>query len=257
MRAEEFHAAIGANGELFDTWVNFNHTSGPHNVDQHGIGILPLHRRGGGSYAGTDPSVEGLNRGQGGSPGRYRTVSIDPRQRGWGGITLGDGSLRVNPVGPAAIAHELSHTCTVYHHGDLDPENSAVWQRIGSDIVESGQVIEVRDEDNTPSALVFSSNNTMKRYIGKLHGQHSGDDNCFMRYYISQAYRSTTNGAIRYLPDADEICGLAMCSSATGTGVNSSNHRPQARYGDAFAGRGNCKGQVCVSDAYEGQHNKE
>jgi hypothetical protein len=256
MRAEEFHADIGANGELFDTWVNFNRTTGPHKVNQHGIGIIPLRQRGAGSYSGTDPSKPGLNRGEGGSPGRYRTISIDPIQRGWPSVTNPDGSLGAIPRGPAVIAHELSHTCTVWHHGDLDPEHGVEWKRNGADILEFGAAIEVRDEDNTASALLFPTNNIVKKYIGVLHGEHSGAEDCFMRYYISQAYRSTTNTQIRYLPDADEITGLAMCTSASGTGVNLSTHRPQARYGDASAGRGNCKGQVCVNDAYEGQHDR-
>src|SRR5205085_5592310 len=72
MRPEEFHAALGANGELFDTLVNFNHSGDtPHRVDQHGIAILEKPSSDGTSYAGPNPDID--NRGQGGTPGRYLT----------------------------------------------------------------------------------------------------------------------------------------------------------------------------------------
>ena len=41
-----------------------------------------------------------------------------------------------------------------------------------------------------------------------------------------------------------------LCTSGAGTGVNDASHKPQPRYGDAAAGRGNCRDQIRVSDKY-------
>jgi hypothetical protein len=252
MLAEEFHAALGANGELFDTLVNFNHSNGPHTIDQHGIAIIRSPTAKGRSYAGTDPKIE--NRGQGGTPGHYLTVTIDPASSGWKRVDTGNGHSQIRPVGAADIAHELSHTCAVWHHGDSDGD-PVLWQIINSEVFEYGLQIEPRRENNTLMAIVFQEGSSSAALvIGAPQGQHSGDDNCYMRYYTSEAYRSAVNNKVRYL--VDEAPGLALCNSSKGSGVNAAGRSPQSRYGDAAANRGNCKAQLCVSDVYDGKHQR-
>lgn len=95
-------------------------------------------------------------------------------------------------------------------------------------------------------------------YVGLQHGQHSGNDQCVMRYFFANAYRSIADSSLYYATKAGtESVGSSLCSSPTGTGVNAATHQPQSRYGDAAAeadpssiGRGSCQKWICVSDAY-------
>ena len=84
--------------------------------------------------------------------------------------------------------------------------------------------------------------------IGAPQGEHSGNADCVMRYFNAHAYRPQ-DLRVRY--EVDEVKGIILCTSATGTGVNDADRgTPQPRYGDAASGRGNCKGQICVNDRY-------
>jgi hypothetical protein len=88
-------------------------------------------------------------------------------------------------------------------------------------------------------------------YIGRAQAQHSGDDRCVMRYFFANAYPSKTDSSIYYVSQAGtEPIGNGLCISPTGTGINSSSHKPQSRYSDARSGRGNCQSWVCVNDKY-------
>jgi hypothetical protein len=95
-------------------------------------------------------------------------------------------------------------------------------------------------------------------YVGIQHGQHSGNDQCVMRYFFAIAYQSITDGSVYYTTKSGtEPVGSSVCPSPTGTGVNATTHQPQSRYGDAAAeadpssiGRGSCRKWICVSDAY-------
>jgi hypothetical protein len=249
-RAEEFNAPLGAKGELFDTFINFNHSNGPHIIDQHGIAILLMPSSRGGSYAGSDPSLVESAGGAGGTPARYRTVSIDPGQLGWNSVNGGDGTMVRSPSGTSTVAHELSHTCAVWHHGP--PDNPPVkWRLIDANISENGLVINPRNERGGPGVVVFLGNTgEVSIPIGDRNGVHSGAGDCYMRYDMSRAYRSTSDNHVRYL--AGEVAGSKLCASPAGTGVNGPGHSPQSRYGDAAPNRGNCKSQVCVSDVYNG-----
>jgi len=42
---------------------------------------------------------------------------------------------------------------------------------------------------------------------------------------------------------------MEICRAGTGTGINAASHRPQARYGSAAAGEGNCFAEICPNDA--------
>jgi len=90
--------------------------------------------------------------------------------------------------------------------------------------------------------------------VGAEHGQHSGNEQCPMRYTYAMVYKA--RGALArgdetyYLvPQKSEDIGVVICESDKGTGVNGPNHKPQSRYGDATFGVGKCKKQICVNDA--------
>jgi hypothetical protein len=93
--------------------------------------------------------------------------------------------------------------------------------------------------------------------IGAAHGQHSGVEDCLMRYWIAWAYPSDSDPQVRYLSPG-EIRGTILCNTTAGTGINAPGHRPQSRYSSAATpanggpnvadNRGDCKHQLRVND---------
>ena len=87
----------------------------------------------------------------------------------------------------------------------------------------------------------------------KLHGQFSGDRECYMRYDAAEAYIPNGFSNVRYFR-VEEITGQHLTDTVTGTEVNDANHStglgPLSRYGDADTAhqRGNCLSQVNVND---------
>lgn len=86
--------------------------------------------------------------------------------------------------------------------------------------------------------------------VGAEHGQHSGNQDCIMRYHFATFYPMTggRNGYYR-IAAGDERLGFGLCTSSTGTGVNDPGRQPQSRHGSAADGGGNCAGQICPNDA--------
>jgi len=102
--------------------------------------------------------------------------------------------------------------------------------------------------------------------LGIESGQHSGGEQCPMRYLAAHVYRA--KGLVK-TPRGKQATGRetyywfastwsresrdapwALCESPVGTGYNSQTRDdPQPRFGDAAQGRGNCMAQLCVSDA--------
>jgi hypothetical protein len=88
------------------------------------------------------------------------------------------------------------------------------------------------------------------RELGSKHGQHSGVEDCLMRYDIANTYVHKDRADGRYTIRGSETVGTALCGQATGTGVNQPERStPQPRYFDAAGSRGNCRVQVVVNDA--------
>jgi hypothetical protein len=84
--------------------------------------------------------------------------------------------------------------------------------------------------------------------VGKAGDEHSGDDQCVMRYYMASVYAARGHPELfYYVPDGTEPAGLKLCTSREGTGINGERF-PQPRYGDATLG--NCEHHICVNDAF-------
>jgi hypothetical protein len=87
--------------------------------------------------------------------------------------------------------------------------------------------------------------------VGVDHGEHSGAEDCLMRYYFAKYYESkkpATIGNKQYylIGDGTEHTGLQICHDKIGTGVNAPGHKPQSRYGDAA--NGDCFTSICPND---------
>jgi hypothetical protein len=168
----------------------------------------------------------------------------------------------------AEIAHELLHACNVKHHGESDLEE-VVWSWSAHTYVRERKVDVVVLGEDGKEALKRDKPGTMTVWLGKKHGQHSGDDSCLMRYHKKWiAFEAPASFGesgkvilptedehpVRYLTDGGPV-GLRLCRSAMGTGVNAYDHKVTTalgvqkdwpRWGDASVG--DCWGQIKVSD---------
>jgi len=86
--------------------------------------------------------------------------------------------------------------------------------------------------------------------VGVAHGEHSGDQDCVMRYYFAKFYPiAGRKDALYVATPGSERIGIGICRAPTGTGINAAGHRPQSRYGNAASGEGDCFSQICPNDA--------
>ena len=232
--------------------INSNHRSAPHRVDQHGVIIRDA------TFEGYAEAVGGPgNPGTPGTPGMFEYVGLPSKLP-----TLPTASAAVS-YASATVAHELFHTVNVWHHGETD--KSVVWRLDDSGVlieveignsgaeINAGRPISVQNEadGSLTEGLRASLPNggRMPRNLGANRGQHSGVENCVMRYDTADAYVMKTFVGFRYTFYPDEVPGAGLCDSAAGTNVNASSRQPQSRYGDAAAERGDCKHQIVVNDA--------
>jgi len=220
-----------------DRVINKNNKQGSHIVDQHGV-IIEL-----------DRSLVSLYKAFGG-PGNPKMISHI-------GIPTDAGSVEAG-YEAVNVAHELMHTVNTWHHGESDYE--VVWwaspdgklREITTTSPAIGNEIRVLNEDGTDATADVIINitglvNGSLTWIGTKNGQHSGFENCVMRYDNSRTYIADADATIRY--KVREPVGHASCSNPAGTGVNEPGRRPQSRYKEAAAGRGDCQHQLLVTDA--------
>jgi len=210
-----------------------------------------------------DPKIryaEGV--GKTGGPKKVLMGSgFDPGPGGW---NTAWGKRIITDDYAATVAHEILHCLRVSHHGNTDPGRKWWIKDMGDrgqlvvreydmlgdnqdEVAKAGHVIRVLTENGRelrPDSPELSL--PTYHYVGAANGQHSGHEDCLMRYKCADVYVSPSDGDMRYLA-GDEITGIGLCKDAHGTGVNDPGRKPRSRYGDASAG--NCFEQPCVNDS--------
>ncbi len=162
----------------------------------------------------------------------------------------------------STVAHELGHCVNLWHHGDDDRQ--VVWAVVDGKLYEgnNGQVAEilVRNEEGDDCTDVIMAealamqakagpDNRLKYQMGVDQGQHSGADECIMRYDNAQTFIYRTLKQYRFI-NFDEPVGKALCTANAGTGVNDKDRvTMQPRYGPALKRRGDCVHQILVNDS--------
>jgi hypothetical protein len=222
--------------------MNFNHLNAPHLVDQHGLWIKPTNV--GYSFASSL-----------GPPKNVDSVNISIGAEGFRTIMRGTRKEITNDLN-STVAHELGHAVHIRHHGDGDKVRSWDYEiafnmvngTFDIDFTENSQgVIYPKWENDNP----FTENLMGNLYVAVWGGQHSGLDDCIMRYDCAEAYIPLTGTTgTRYVVRGDERIGLTLCDQKEDVpgGVNDLSRKPRSRYGSAV--RGNCKSQICVNDKY-------
>jgi len=231
--------------------INRNHAEGPHLVDQHGV--LVGQRK-------TDGTCEAI--GGPGTPKDIVEVVIDPQVPllTWAGV--GPGMQPYNQFAPT-VAHELLHCCNVWHHGDSDGK---VWWHCETEpdgrvfVYEYKDKADVGDRGKGVKLWVWDEDggyldphywdDAKRVWLGTKGGQHSGCEDCAMRYDCAEAYVKGIGQRYYLQPGDQEKPGQRLCISAEGTGVNDKGRRPQSRYGDAAKDRGDCVDHIRVKDPY-------
>jgi hypothetical protein len=212
--------------------INPNHGQGAHIVDQHGIVINPFATSTGYAIAVGGP----------GTPKSVTMVNVPPFPP--------DASASDVSYMASSLAHELFHACNVYHHGDLDYPSVSWMRMLSGAVIENGTTpVTLLDELGGDASVHLPELTATTVNLGLMNDQHSGDDNCVMRYDNAHGYKPEAGPVdVRYYPPK-ESAGFGLCSQAEGTGINDPGHQPQPRYGNAASGRGNCAGQILVNDA--------
>jgi hypothetical protein len=180
------------------------------------------------------------------SPGELDHISIDTGLAPQG--VRRNGRLQVSPNYSRVVAHELGHGVGIRHHGEGDRKQVSWVAGANGALSEDGSAIKLRNESGgSMSFRSLAPGASVTVWLGEHGGEHSGDERCFMRYVVSNAYRSTAQGDVRYWVNPPEpLGGPNLCSARDGTGVNQAGRAPQPRYGNASAG--NCLGQIRVRD---------
>jgi hypothetical protein len=189
----------------------------------------------------------------------------------WAGVITyrqGGRLLRSNPLA-STVAHELLHGSNVWHHGDTDlgkvhwsidrnADSTAIYDADRYPVVleDATHPVQPRRESGERYLPVWLSRIVNRPEVAALaipwvavaQGQHSGHENCVMRYDAAWFYTRDPGDAERFeVPDL-EHAGMGFCASTDGTGVNDPGRRPQHRHGDAAKGR--CQEQLCINDRY-------
>jgi hypothetical protein len=253
----EVHDLLRDNQVQADGRINFSRTSAPHVVDQHAIRIEA------GEWVLFGNTAARVT-GNVGTPGTAKTVSVPPD------LALAAGGAYM----ASTVAHEMLHACNVYHHGERDRRMRWFYRPGEGQIYEEGFAagaghpvpITVKRENGrviAPSVFFPPGETEQTIWLGMKHGQHSGAEQCVMRYDTALAYPSSRDPIVRYLTEGEPV-GTQICRSPAGTGVNASGRSPESRYETAATApnggfnadgthqvindRGNCVGQIRVND---------
>jgi len=227
--------------------INANRGRGPNHTDQHGVVVQVNKDQKGFAIARSDKE----------RPGNPKTITT---------VDLMADAARVDPAWlESTVAHELGHCVNLWHHGDSDDQvewtvrDGRLYEQIlGVGMMGFESPILTMNEKKidftarTMAVVRALPGGTLTLWMGRYHGQHSGDDNCMMRYDCAETYvyRPKPNYRV-ILRKGDEPVGNWICDEPKGTGVNLIGHDPIDRYGAATAKRGNCVQQILVNDSVE------
>jgi len=203
-----------------DRVVNANYSASPHRVDQHGVWFTKA------KQGELDAGTAGRSIGGPGTPGTIQKVIINPN------LFPRQVPAAVTNYTVATIVHEAMHSVNVYHHGETDRtlnwvSNNGVLQQDGVPITvldESGNDITARLE-----ASARKGNN--ERNLGVKGGQHSGVEDCVMRYDIAETYIDDKDPKIRRMFGGYEKVSAGLCSRKSGSGVNDKNRQLRSEPG--------------------------
>jgi hypothetical protein len=248
-----------------DRVINFNHSQGAHNVDQHAVLIVN-------GKPGVLDACTSTKTLMPGPPGVVNQIFI-PRLFDYvkyANFVQRIGLIATSPTDDVitTVAHELGHASSAWHHGETDGGDATVWWYTpdGTTINEiakgsslaaaqalqssgAGTPITVFTEKERqlfPQDMGFGVGDLLPLYQGVTGGQHGGDVLCFMRYHFSLNYKAQSNPAKRYF--TSEYPGAVLTGFAEGTYTNSNARSPQSRYGGATSNRGDCSNQLCLND---------
>jgi len=244
--------------------MNVNHGGNPNHLhDQAGLRMVAATLRSGMLGRAQVDAGQPVNS----TPGSHTQIQISMPET----LFHADGTTGFfttqNPLIYSAIAHELAHGCSVWHHGSSDDQPPKELKVIKSIVLGNppserlvarlnGENITLLNENGSPYDLapLFREGGGKSVAVAYLKGKFSGHQDCFMRYRLYGVYTHDAGGGIYYWVENDPATGSILCASARGTGINAPKPgTPWPRYGDADEGlrRGNCKGQVCVNDKYK------
>jgi len=223
--------------------VNANRDLGPNVTDQHGV-IVRIRK----GLPGVSDAV--------GGPGNPKMISAV--------LLMSDLASVSADYAAITVAHELGHCVNLWHHGDCD--HKVGWVVVEGKLYEgrpdgtvTGEIFVVNEqvENLTPTVVDMAldvqaqppPHNHFILPMGCDQGQHSGAEDCIMRYDCSRTFVYRDRPDLRFWL-FDEPVGHGLCTSAEGTGVNDKDRtEKQSRYGPALAGRGDCLHQIHVTDA--------
>jgi hypothetical protein len=231
--------------------INRNYTSRAHVVDQHGV-FVDKGDEGLTSEASPQSGFEPTP----GPPKKFEKVKI-----GLGFLGEDYSAYQRAQV----FAHELLHCCSVWHHGDIDQGMSKFQTKTDAAGAQRIYMFNVDGAGNAtgPGAAVILINEKTGAiippgnpgiltgftiWIGSKQGQHSGNADCVMRYACAHGYKDNS-GNYEIFADKEKF-GLDICTDSQGTGVNEPGRKPEPRFGNATAGKGDCTKQICVNDKY-------
>ncbi|MDD2468724.1 MAG: hypothetical protein PHI97_32525 [Desulfobulbus sp.] len=242
--------------------INRNRSEdGPHVVNQHGVLLMTFTR--------TNEDYAGMAVGGPGTPKSVDRVILDSKLSDTSTRKFEDGTIKTYEYFAPIVAHELLHCCNVWHHGQRDTivywkaekvtkAEKATDYVVGTNIYEYEKLADCGHPEKGRLKNIYNENNVLYDtnhpfwasprliYLGAQQGQHSGVEDCVMRYAVSNAYEDG-GGRRNYVT---ESMGQKLCVLPTGTGVNKKDRSPRSRYGDADEGRGACANQICVNDLY-------
>jgi len=235
----------------------------PHVVDQHGLLLDGFKKTEKSLISGMAVPAQGEPY-KPGTPKSFDRIILDRAIEDTVTRKLEGGTTKTYEFFTPFVAHELLHCCNVWHHGEED--GVVYWKAEEVDgkktmyeyvkeadcgSPEKGEPIRVLHENGgeySPDSPEWPT--CMWVWLGEEQGQHSGVEDCVMRYSVSMAYRGVTGTRYIVHGEPQESVGQGLCNISPGTGVNKAGRKPFPRYGDADKGRGACAHKICVNDWY-------